>query len=209
MRADEFITEAPLPPDWDKEVYKPQTSFAKRLRYATEKAKKLGTGSSRVAFEIEHEGRATVLKIAKNKKGLAQNEYESQILNDYYVRPLNITIPIIDFDEEHNQPLWIHTEKATKVKPTEFKKYFNGMSPDELIHFARWFKGEQQVSAEVEEKYQAIHEEDGPACSFADLVANFDTAIADFGRLANWGIYKGTVVIIDIGGSSDIITSMY
>ena len=72
MKLHEILSEAPLPDDWDKSAYKSDKSFASQLRYAQERAKKIGAGSSRVAFEIEHQGRPTVLKIAKNKKGLAQ-----------------------------------------------------------------------------------------------------------------------------------------
>jgi hypothetical protein len=72
----QFITEMVPPPEsWDRGVF--HKSFKKQLDYAIERAAKIGTGSSRVVFEIEYEGRPTVLKIAKNAKGLAQNEKEA------------------------------------------------------------------------------------------------------------------------------------
>jgi len=37
-------------------------------------AKRLGGGSSRVAFLIDYQGRKTILKVAKNNKGLAQSQ---------------------------------------------------------------------------------------------------------------------------------------
>jgi hypothetical protein len=45
---------------------------------------------------IDYKGRPTVLKIALNAKGIAQNEVESSLLNDGYLRSLGILIPIID-----------------------------------------------------------------------------------------------------------------
>ena len=73
MRAKEFTLEAPLPPDWDKEQLNLRQTFKNRIKYAVSKAQRIGSGSSRVAFIIPYEGRNTVLKVAKNLKGLAQN----------------------------------------------------------------------------------------------------------------------------------------
>jgi len=117
MRAYEFINEAPLPPDWDDTVYYKKNSFKKRLDYALERAAKIGSGSSRVAFVIEYEGRPTVIKVAKNAKGLAQNEAEYTILNDWYVRDMGIVIPYIDHGEDDQGNItWIQTELAEKPK---------------------------------------------------------------------------------------------
>ena len=59
MRAYEFlreqiVDEMPLPADWDPAQYRQGTTFKQRLAYALERAKKLGTGSSRVATIIEY-----------------------------------------------------------------------------------------------------------------------------------------------------------
>ena len=116
LREDEIIDEMPLPADWDPQAYNQNTTtFKSRLAYALERAKKLGTGSSRVATVIEYQGRPTVLKIAKNAKGLAQNGVEASILDDGYASQLGILIPLIDFDTANRDPLWIHTEMATKA----------------------------------------------------------------------------------------------
>jgi len=206
----EYLIEAPLPDDWDKDIYNPNIPFAKRIRYATERAAKVGTGSSRVAFEIPYEGRSTILKIAKNKKGMAQNDYESQMMfNDYYVKQLGITIPGIDYDEKNDPPTWLHMEKAGKVTPTIFKKYFNGLDPSGLVRLTKYMIGRVRVSPEEEQQYQEIAENNEAISSFIDLMGNYDIEIDDFGRLANWGVYNNHVVIIDIGGSSEVISQYY
>lgn len=211
MKVYEILQEAPLPPDWDKSTYRPSTSFAQRVRYAVARAQKIGTGSSRIAFEIEYEGRPTILKIAKNKKGIAQNEYESQMLGDYYVKDLGITIPMIDYDEENDEPTWLHVEKAEKMKPTQFKKFFNGMTPDELVHFVKYMTGKYgiKVDEETEKRYEQIFEENEVANSLVDLVGNYDIAAEDFAWKANWGIYKNRPVIIDIGASTQVMSQHY
>lgn len=207
MKLEELITEAPLPDEWDQAMYDPKVSFSKRIAYAKDRASKLGTGSSRVAFEIPYQGRNTVLKIAKNKKGLAQNEYESEMLNDYYLHGLNLTIPIIDYDEKSHPPTWIHVEKAAKVTPSMFKKYF-GVSPDELVRLSKHMSGKQRYSGDTS-YWDELSENNEHVNNFINLIGNYDIQPGDFGRLANWGLYNGSIVIIDIGGSSDIIKQYY
>lgn len=48
-------------------------SFQKKISIANEKAKKIGNGSGRTAFEIDEKKYVTVMKIAKNVKGFRQN----------------------------------------------------------------------------------------------------------------------------------------
>lgn len=213
MKLKELLQEAPLPGDWDKSAYSSDKSFASRLRYAQERAKKMGTGSSRVAFEIEYEGRPTILKIAKNKKGLAQNDFESQMFNDYYVTGLGITIPMIDHDEENDPPTWIHTEKAEKIHANSFKKVF-GLDAWTFQKYIEWATGQNRysLSAEDEElfneivnnedKYELLHD-------LTDLAGNYGLPIGDFARAANWGMYKGHPVIIDLGLTHDIFKTHY
>ena len=85
MRAFEFLNESTvdemaLPADWDPAALGHDKTFKSRLEYALQRARRLGGGSSRVAFVIPDNGRDTVLKIAKNNKGTAQNEAEVDIL---------------------------------------------------------------------------------------------------------------------------------
>lgn len=217
MKIQELLQETPLPDDWDKTAYKSNTSFASRVRYAKERAKRLGGGSSRVAFEIEYEGRPTVLKIAMNKKGMAQNDYESRILNDY---TLTIGIPMIDYDEENDPPTWIHTEKAEKMKPTQFKKFFNGLTPDEVVHLVMVMSGKfndkrkpanyvADPAPEVKQRYEEIWEDNETINELTDFIGNYDVSPREFGILSNWGVYKGEPVIIDVGGSTKVISQHY
>jgi len=209
MKIKDLLQETPLPDDWDKSTYSNNNSFAKRVQYAKERAKRIGTGSSRIAFEIEYEGRPTILKIAKNQKGLAQNDYEASVLNDY---TLTIAIPMIDYDEENDPPTWLHTEKAEKMKPTQFKKFFNGLTPKEVVHVALVMSGKDpDVTAppDVMERYEKIWEENETINELTNIIGNYEISPGEFSMLSNWGIYKGEPVIIDIGGSSKVISQHY
>jgi len=203
----EFLLETPLPDDWDGDVFDPKVSFAKRVEYAKSKAQKIGSGSSRIAFIIPYQGRKTVLKVAKNAKGMAQNEAESEFLEDWYLSKLGITIPMIDYDEKSSRPTWIHTEFATKAKDSDFKNACGGTLGDLIkycaIHTNRKDTGLHGNPAKINNEAELTS-------AMMDLVGSYDQIpLGDLSRLANWGIYKGDPVIIDLGLSSDVLTTYY
>lgn len=199
------LFETPLPDDWDKDVYRETNSFAKRLRYAKERAQKIGQGSSRVAFIIPYQGRDTVLKIAKNEKGMAQNDFEAQRLEDWYLAQSGLVIPLIDYDTENERPTWIHTEKADKCRIGDFRKACGG-TPDDLVAYAQKFHGKRVTGFGNPDK---IDEESEFVQDFVDYAGSFDDPIGDLTTLANWGMYKGSPVIIDIGLSHDVFDKYY
>lgn len=194
----QFLIEAPLPDDWDSAIFNQRIPFARRIRYAKERASKLGSGSSRVAFTIPYEGRQTVLKVAKNVKGAAQNEEEAVLFGDWYLRKLGLIIPMIDFDEENNQPTWIHTEFATKPKKSDFVKAC-GADLESLVLYAELTSGRvQRAHKDISELH--VDEESELARAMVDFVGDYThVPTGDLKRLANWGVYNGSPVIIDLG----------
>ena len=133
MRIKELF-EAPLPGDWDKSKFSPQTSFRAMVAYAKERAEQIGRGSSRVVFQIPYQGRVTALKIALNRKGIVQDQEEASLLSDWSGRQSGITIPVIDYDEENGSHIsWIHTEFAEKISKKQLESYFGGVSMGSII----------------------------------------------------------------------------
>lgn len=203
------LNETPLPEDWDDALFNERVPFARRVKYARERAAKVGTGSSRVAFVIPYEGRQTVLKIAKNPKGMAQNEAEAEKLRDYYLQGLQIAIPMIDYDEQNNMPTWIHTEFAQKAKDSDFIRACGGTLND-LLARALQISGREGMRGHFSTgNAEKVNEDDEMASALADLIGNYDIPSGDFGRLANWGIYNGSPVIIDLGLSSEVLQKHY
>jgi hypothetical protein len=206
-----FIFEAPPPVDWDREVF--TGSFKKQLDYAMARAAKLGTGSSRVVFEIEYEGRPTVLKIAKNAKGLAQNDKESDY-GLYRMYP-DITCPLIDYDEANDPPRWIHLEKAEKLTKAKFKA-ITGFDFDMFGNMLRGYEARKHGrrftinwESHVPEEIQEQIWEDETFNDITSLMADFDILAGDLTRTANWGLYKGNPVLIDLGFDSSINDTFY
>lgn len=196
MKLFELIQEAPLPDDWDKSRMSSTNSFASRIQYAKERAKQIGRGSSRIAFETPYQGRKTVLKIALNSKGMVQNSEEINFLDDHYIAQLGIVIPLIDYDEENSSPTWIHTEYAEKITQKQLEKYFGVEYMQTVMDFLNYQTGRSKrkpsdVPEELHdnEYFQALQ----------DLIVNFGIPADDLARKANWGLYKGKPVIIDLG----------
>lgn len=212
-----IMSEAPLPDDWDRDIYNDRVPFKKRIEYAKERAQRLGQGSSRVAFEVPYQGRKTVLKIAKNKKGAAQNEAEAQFLSDGYLRRSygHWMIPIIDYDEENAQPTWIHTEFGEKIRTYKQLEKLLGVDPFLLIRYAEHLSGKkslfyllrfkQNVQSLPEDKQEIVSD----LVDFFMELLHMGVELGDFSRAANWALYNGHPVIIDIGLSSDVYEVHY
>lgn len=201
------LNETPIPDDWDRSKFDSSTSFAQRIKYCQEQAQKLGSGSSRVAFIIEYQGRKTVLKVAKNKKGIAQNGVEYDALSDWFLKRLEIFIPMIDADEENDPPTWIHTEFAEKMTNAKFKKFF-GVSPFELVKIAEKRFGYKNARYFTPDESK-LKEDDDCVINFMDYVGNYQPMIGDYSRIANWGIYQDKPVIIDIGLDQETYYTYY
>ena len=228
MRAAEFIIEneevldeMPLPADWDPAQMRQQaTTFKGRLAYALERAKKLGTGSSRVATVIEYQGRPTVLKIAKNQKGLAQNSVEASILEDGYASQLGILIPLIDYDEQNREPSWIHTEMATKANEKQLCHVMQCTSLIDLVKAAQALVNQygtrsKMILNDILEKnlHFGLSQDNEVFLDYVnklgDLNSSFDVELGDFSRAANWGMYNGKPVIVDVGFNSNVMNQYY
>lgn len=224
MRAFEFLTEATevdemaLPADWDPAALGHDKTFKSRLEYALQRAPRLGGGSSRVAFVIPDQGRETVLKIAKNRKGMAQNQAEADILDDGYLGRLDIVIPLIDYDKSNREPAWIQTEKANKVSQQKLAKMLHAGGRWPMTNFLyavdnvlgnkqRYMPTLDQIKQEMMDTGSTEQDIDiflDYVNQVADLVNSSSLLAGDFGRAANWGEYQGRPVIIDLGYTSSV-----
>jgi len=61
------------PSSFNMEEFKTLRSYSARVRYCETHLQRIAAGTARVVFKIDNE---KVLKLAKNQKGLAQNEVE-------------------------------------------------------------------------------------------------------------------------------------
>lgn len=219
-----LMKEVPLPDDWDKDIYSEKVPFKKRIEYAKNMATRLGGGSSRVAFEITYQGRKTVLKIAKNKKGIAQNQEEARVLSDGYIKSAfgEWILPIIDYDEENaSGPTWIHVEYADKIKTDkQFRSILNlnGLSIPDFVYYVhnrnspsnRNIRNVQHIEKKISEMSDDDQEKAWELVQVFNVLQNdYGIYLADFNHHGNWGIYKGHPVMIDIGLTPEVYTKYY
>ncbi len=212
------VDEMALPADWDPTMFGHDKTFKSRLEYALQRAPRLGGGSSRVAFTIPDQGRETVLKIAKNNKGTAQNQAEADILDDGYLGKLDIVIPLVDYDKTNREPVWIQTEKANKVSQQKLAKMLHAGGRWPMTNFLyavdnavgsrqKYMPTLDQVKQDMLDNgstEQDIEIFMDYVDQVADLVNSSSLLAGDLGRAGNWGEYQGRPVIIDLGYTSAV-----
>lgn len=219
MRAREFTLEAPLPPDWDPEKIDLTQTFRDRLAYVVDRAQRIGGGTARVALNIDYQGRPTVIKVAKNRKGLAQNQAEVSVYQTIKDQPdmQRLVVPLVDWDRENKPPVWIQTERARRIQAptlvrllqapdwTTFLELVSHRINDRRLRNREgklwgWIKSEQQIAKEFIEKggtEQQWSVFSGYASDLADLIRM--TTLSDYGFVGNWGRYQGRPVLLDLG----------
>lgn len=207
----QFLTEMPLPDKWDEQTLNQKNTLKHKMDFFKSQALKIGTGSSRVAFIVNHDGRPAVIKVAKNVKGLQQNEQEVLLMSDYYMESLGILIPMIDYDRENLQPYWIMTEYAEKAKSIDFTNEFGTSDVRRIILCVQ-----SQINSNIEKQLpHACHniKTDSEVYeSLFNLIGNYDNSqftVEDFYSISNWGKYNGKLVIIDIGLTPHIYNKYY
>jgi len=212
------ILEAPLPDDWDSSKFSSNNTFKDRIEYAKKMAQRIGGGSSRIAFLIKYKNRDTILKVAKNKKGMVQNERESMAFNDASMLGVEgtVTVPMIDYDEKNSQPTWLHVEYAPKLKSEkQFRQLSGGFELEDILNYAAKLTNNRSILGANNKTFSneftdKIWEAEGSfAYELVNFIGNTDTHLADLRRLSNWGAYNNNPVIIDLGVDEQILKKFY
>lgn len=126
------INEMAYPDTFSMDTLLSLSSYAKKVQYADTHLTKIASGSSRIAYKVDEE---KVLKVAKNKKGLAQNIAESDWgLQDMYP---DLVAKVFETDEDG---IFLEMELARKVTPTKFRSIL-GFTHHELDMFLLYFNG--------------------------------------------------------------------
>lgn len=189
--------------DFNLDAFLKMNSFAAQVRYANEKLKRIAQGSARIIFEIDDK---TVLKLAKNAKGIAQNEVERSLSNDYMV-PENIIAKVLEEDERDR---WIVMERAKKISSGRFKQLMDGINILNFYYYIRQQTDRQRaqywmVNPEVEEKLN----ENEFTQDLVGMINNFDLEIGDFRRPSSFGEIDGRLVLTDYGLTKKVYKKYY
>jgi hypothetical protein len=198
----ESYLEEDYPSNFDLEEFSKLTSFNKRIQYCQERLKRISSGSSRIVYMVDD---TKVLKIAKNEKGLNQNEIEAEYSNYHDIK--DITAQVFAYD---NNNLWVEMELARKVTPKIFEKLVGVSFNDYCDGLDKYFEAVNPQKARRgwgrsdldQEKYDAMWENEFIYDIFT-FMGGYDTPVGDLKRLNSYGLVKrngeDTIVLIDYG----------
>jgi len=195
------------PSTWSLDEFKQIPSYAGRMKYAETHLKKLASGSSRVVYQIDDE---KVLKLAKNKKGLAQNETEISWGNDSYFG--GILAKVYDSDESD---LWVEMELARKVTPKKFMEHI-GVTIENFRMYLLIKSNEnngKRSGYSIDDNIREHLDESDFAMSIIEFMDSTGAPHGDFGRLSSYGLVSEdgveSIVLIDFGLTGDIYDQYY
>lgn len=181
-------------------------SYSQKIKYAENKLKKIGEGTSRIVFDMED---GYVIKLAKNEKGLAQNLTDG----DWGLQKMypNL-IPQLKDRDENDDCYWIIVKKANKITPAKFKS-ITEMSFNELskaiteADFNRTGKIKWANVSDAVKKM--LDDEDSLIYQVNDIIGNYDMPVGDLIRISSWGEIDGKVKIVDAGLTTTTFNTYY
>lgn len=208
----EMMDEA-YPSTWDIETFKSLKSFAQRIKYCEQHLQRISSGSSRIVYKIDDE---KVLKLAKNNKGLSQNELEAEY--SQYDDLSDILARTFDSADDNT---WVEMELARKVTPATFKQV-TGFDWEDFkkIMDKQYYRANPQkdrfgwadrkvLPDEIEQKMW----EDEFVYPMLNLMANYDIPVGDLLRTSSYGLVKrngnDAIVLIDYGLNQENYDSYY
>jgi hypothetical protein len=194
------------PLSWNIEEFKKLNSFNKRIKYCEQNLQRISSGTSRIVYKIDE---TKVLKLAKNEKGIAQNNTEINFSEDYLWDM--VVAKLFDHDEDG---LWVEMELARKVT-TSIWNNIVGIPIDifrDGTRFMEQQKGKTLYRLKEPERMEELYENDFTS-TILDLIANYDVGSGDFGKLSTYGLVnrdgKDEIVIIDYGLTNEVYNSYY
>jgi len=202
-----WLDEADYPEGFSLETFKSLPSFKKRATYAREHLGRLGGGSARIVFAVDPN---TVVKIANNKKGQAQNEIEADVSRIGYENIAEVK----DYDSDDY--LYIEAERARKMTKSDWKR-LTGWNFEDWANTLHNFMTERRGGAKwmkrpVPSDFEEI-EESELFNNVVTMMADFDMPAGDIGRISSWGIVnrdgKEVPVLVDYGLTQTVWDEYY
>ena len=197
------------PSSWNIEDFKNLKSFNKRIQYCKQHLQQISSGSSRIVYKIDDQ---KVLKLAKNKKGLAQNEIEASYST--YEDLSSITARVFEYDENN---LWIEMELAKKVTPQIFQQVtgfkFSNYCQALESHYYTLEGHTGKVRKVSPPENIAEFWKDEFTYDMLSLMGNYDIPVGDLCKINSYGLVnregEDTIVMIDYGLTNEVYDSYY
>ena len=186
-------------------------SFNGRLQYCKQHfGQQIGSGSSRIVFQIDDN---KVLKLAKNQKGIAQNETEA----DWGAQSYDVVPELFNVADDY---IYIVSEYVLPAKPQDFSHCL-GMTFEEFCEFVKKSflayasnRDRRSISSNISnEQFETMLDNNEWLYSFRTYMADFQVPYGDLTRLANYGLCnrngEAQIVLLDSGLTQSIYDEYY
>lgn len=173
-------------------------TYNARKKYAEDNLEHLSSGSSRIVYLTS---KKTIIKLAKNDKGIAQNKAESN--SEMKSKFLNETI------SHAKDYSWMETHFLEKITAKEFEK-MTDLNFDDFGEAIRY--GLKQVSGNTDKGKPKHFDEIAKSEIYKELKKigdKFKLMPGDLARISSWGTKDGRPVLIDAGLTKDIFSKFY
>jgi len=173
-------------------------TYNARKNYAERNLKHLSSGSSRIVYLTPGK---TIIKMAKNDKGLAQNKVEANPkMKSKYLNQ------IISSAKNHS---WLETHYLDKITEKDFEK-MTGLKFEEFGDSLRY--GLKDVSGNKDtdkpKDFEKVSKSDVYK-ELRDIGERFRLLPGDIARISSWGTKEGRPILIDAGLTRDIFDEFY
>lgn len=203
----ESLLDEDYPDSFNMGEFKTLTSYKKRIAYCKEHLKRLGAGSSRIVFLIDDD---KVLKLAKNRKGLAQNMNEASISNSEWHE--EYVAKVLDY---HQEDLWIEMELAKKLRKGDFERITSWRIEDVnsflMNHF--YLKNGKKAIYHMDQALVDEMVEDEFIQGLQSIIDNWEAHPGDMGRESSYGKVKRNgkeiIVLVDYGITAETVDTYY
>ena len=213
-RLDESLDEAAWP-DFNPHEIEKIPNFAQRVRWCNKNLGPcFGSGSARMIFEIDDD---RVLKLAKNKKGIAQNQAEVDTS-----RFSSCVVQCFEWADDYS---WVIEENCIPAKKSDFKrllpidfdtfcdlvKYMHSLYSRRGYLWFYKIENEEAADKLMEEFYD--DDPYGFIPQLYDLMSNYNLPCGDLMRISSYGMVKRDgmpeLVLIDSGLTNDVYDTYY
>ncbi len=183
-------------------------SFRQKIMFADQNLQKLGAGSGRIVYDIDG---TKVFKLAKNAKGVAQNDAEINIGS--YEDTHHIVTKVLESDNNGN---WIVSEKAKKVSEARIKQLTGIPSLNDLFYFLRnhenRIKGGGNIFGLNVDIEKSLNDNEF-VTDLQDIMSNYSISAGDLGRASTYGEVlrdgQPTIVLADYGLTDEVYDTHY
>ena len=202
-------------PDFSLETLSSIKSFAGKLKYCKQMlGPSFGSGSSRIIFEIDDN---KVLKLAKNQKGLAQNEFE-----DDTSRYSDVVVKVFDCADDYS---WLVEENCIPAKEKDFEHVI-GIPFETYCDLVKWYYNSYSYRSrnvplytmsaqEAQNLTNQLYEQDeyNFVTQLFDLMGSYQLPWGDLTRISTYGMVnrdgKPEIIVLDSGLSEEILNTYY